>query len=242
MFSRIVSSQNNAAAGTVLSNLPHTAVNATVPPPAQATVATTSHCPTNPASSTIKSVARSYASVLAPTNKPFSSVTHRNGSIVTIKLDEVMYQKALSKGKNNLLGRLIFHRGAPPIKSIDLQATLTNTWKISKQWTFTPIDRSFYVLQFEDEADMIKIHSYGQTKLKIGLIKISNWVPDFVPSKQKQTNAHVWARIHELHLEYFDEEMVLYLAGGIGTALQADPFTIKKTLGHFAKVLVDVDM
>ncbi|KAM7465282.1 hypothetical protein LguiB_012844 [Lonicera macranthoides] len=89
---------------------------------------------------------------------------------------------------------------------------------------------------------MVRIRQYSQSKLKIGMIKLFNWAPDFVPSKQKQTNVHVWARIHELPLEYFVEELVLYLAGGIGIALQADPLTINKTLGHFARVFVDVNL
>lgn len=130
-----------------------------------------------------------------------------------------MYQKALFKCKNNLLAILILYRGVSPIKAAELQESLNNIGKINNTWSLTPIGRNYFVFHFEDESDYVRIKHYGQSKLKFGIIKLSNWVPDFVPNKQKQNNAHMWTRIHELPFEYFDEELVLYLAGGIGTAL-----------------------
>ncbi|KAM7477299.1 hypothetical protein LguiA_025512 [Lonicera macranthoides] len=84
---------------------------------------------------------------------------------------------------------------------------------------------------------MKRIRSSGQTKLANGIFKLSQWVPDFVPSKQKQSNAHVWVRIHELSWEYLDEAVVLYIAGAVGNPLHVDPHTKTKALGHFFPTL-----
>ncbi|KAM7515140.1 hypothetical protein LguiA_004723 [Lonicera macranthoides] len=126
-----------------------------------------------------KSMAMSYANALAPktpTTKPIKPqlpVPQKNGNLVTIKLDEQMYQKAIQKCSTNLLGRLILHRGLSPLKAIELQPILTNTRKLGTNWSFTPIGRG----------------------------------------KQKQSTAHVWARIHDLPLEYFDEDIVMSIVG-----------------------------
>ncbi|KAM7477352.1 hypothetical protein LguiA_025565 [Lonicera macranthoides] len=178
--------QNSDPNSTILTKSPFSAPNDEL----ETSTALTS-CPNNLVSCISKNLPRSYASVLIPTKQlshpvtPVTPITQRNGDLVTIKLDESMYQKALSKCKNNLLGRLILHRGVSPMKAIEFQESLNSIWKIKNHLNLTPIGRNFYVLHFEEEADLVRIRQYGQTKLKIGMIKLSNWTPDFVPSKQK---------------------------------------------------------
>ena len=195
-----------------------------------------------------KSVPMSYANALvpkiSPTNlvKPQLPVPHKNGNLVSIKLDEQVYQNALQKCVTNLLGRIIFHRGQAPLKAIEIKPILATTWKLSNNWSFTPIGKGFYVLHFEEIKDFQRIKLYGQSKISCGTIKLSQWQPDFVPSKQKYTTAHVWARIHDLPLEYFDESIVLSIASAAGTPLHVDSHTLKWSLGHFARVEIEVDL
>lgn len=55
-------------------------------------------------------------------------------------------------------------------------------------------------------------------------------------------NVHVWARLYELPMEYWDPAFLLDIAGGIGEPLKIYGKTLRKELGTFARVLVDVDL
>jgi len=58
---------------------------------------------------------------------------------------------------------------------------------------------------------------------------------------QRLTHTQVWIRLLNLPLEYWLERTLLEIAGAIGTPLIIDAATQKRTFGHYARVLVDID-
>ncbi|KAK3218754.1 hypothetical protein Dsin_012724 [Dipteronia sinensis] len=87
---------------------------------------------------------------------------------------------------------------------------------------------------------MHKFHG-GLVHLKPGIICIQPWVPDFNPSLQKSTNAHVWVRFFDLSCEYWHLKIISDLAREIGVPLWLDKATRDGDFGHYARVLVDMD-
>ncbi|KAK3198364.1 hypothetical protein Dsin_021779 [Dipteronia sinensis] len=73
----------------------------------------------------------------------------------------------------------------------------------------------------------------------IGCVVLSS---DFNPSLQKSTNAHVWVRFFDLSWEYWHPKLISDLATGIEVPLRLDKATSDWNFGHFARVLVDVDV
>lgn len=58
----------------------------------------------------------------------------------------------------------------------------------------------------------------------------------------RQTNTQCWIRILGLPQEYWRPKILYSIARGIGVPLSLDDATKNKSLGHFARVLVDVDI
>ena len=78
--------------------------------------------------------------------------------------------------------------------------------------------------------------------MKPGLIRLQQWSPDFNPHNQRPTNAQVWIRIHDLSWEYWHPKILTNLASAIGHPLKIDNATLNGDYGHYARVLVDVDL
>lgn len=68
--------------------------------------------------------------------------------------------------------------------------------------------------------------SIGALNLKLGGFTIYRWVLDFNPSIQKQPNAQVWARFHDLSMEYRGPTNLFGIVRGAGMLLKVDPFTM----------------
>ena len=190
----------------------------------------------------------SYASFLRPkATPPPIPITqlptpYKKGHLMAVKLNEEVYQRSLLQCKNNLHGRLILHRGKSPVKAADLHLSLSTVWNPKNQWSLTPIGKGYYTLRFSNEEDKQKVWTSGQAIIKEGTFNLLQWTPDFKPSKQKHTRAHVWARLHEVPDEYMHFHLLLSMANIIGYPVTIDPHTLKKEFGHYCRVEVDVDL
>lgn len=58
----------------------------------------------------------------------------------------------------------------------------------------------------------------------------------------RQTNTQCWIQIKGLPQEYWRPKILFAIARGVGVPLSLDDATINKTLGQFARVLVDIDL
>jgi len=62
------------------------------------------------------------------------------------------------------------------------------------------------------------------------------------PYTQKQSHVQVWIRLLDLPQEYWLPETSMEIACGVGTPLLIDEATKKRAFGHYARILVDVDL
>jgi len=97
---------------------------------------------------------------------------------------------------------LVFARGDKLFSSNDLREKLLRLWKPIDKWKMVPLGRVFFEFRFSCADDLRSVWSNGAWNLKPGLLKLPRWSPDFKASSQKQTHSQVWARFHNLHLEY----------------------------------------
>lgn len=58
----------------------------------------------------------------------------------------------------------------------------------------------------------------------------------------KQTNAQRWIRIHRPPQKYWRPKILFTIARGVGIPLSLDDATKNRSLGHYARELVDVDL
>jgi len=69
-----------------------------------------------------------------------------------------------------------------------------------------------------------------------------SWTPYFNPLTLQQTTAQTWVRIHGLAREYWQPITLFEIAGALRNPLTLDEMTKKRTFGHFARVLIEVDL
>lgn len=89
---------------------------------------------------------------------------------------------------------------------------------------------------------MKKVWALGAVQLKPGLLRFFCWSKDFDPHNQTQSHAQLWVRLLNLPQEHWRKITLFEIASGIGTPLTIDEATQSRLFGHYARILVDVDM
>lgn len=105
-----------------------------------------------------------------------------------------------------------------------------------------PLGRGFFEFRFSCVDDFRSVWSNGTWNLKPGLLRLSRWSPDFNSFNQKQTHSQVWLHFHYLPLEYWQPRTLFEIAGAIGTPILIDENTRNHSFGHYARVLVDINL
>lgn len=124
----------------------------------------------------------------------------------------------------------------------DLGSKLSKLWNPFGNWKMVPLGKGFFEFSFVSPEDLRCVWTIGSWNLNPGLMRLFAWTPDFNPLSLKQNNSQCWIRIFELPQEYWRPKILFSIAGGLGTPISLDEATRKKDLGHFACVLVDVDL
>ena len=99
-----------------------------------------------------------------------------------------------------------------------------------------PIGKGLFEFEFSTIEEMRSVWSTGSWNLKFGILRLSQWVPDFCPDAQKQSNVQVWIRLSDLPREYWREKTLIEMP------ISLDEPTRHKVFGHYARLLVDVDL
>ena len=104
------------------------------------------------------------------------------------------------------------------------------------------LGRGFYEFFFASQEDMRSVWAAGTVNLNPGLLRFFEWTKDFNMHTQRQTHTQVWIRLWELPQEYWMERTLYEIAGAVGTPLLIDNVTRNKLYGHYARILVDLDL
>ena len=143
------------------------------------------------------------------------------GDSTSIKISENEYTKGVEECKSILFGRLILKKGEKAPTAKQLHETLVPLWKI-KNWKISPMGKGFFEFEFSTIEEMRSIWSTGSCNLKFGILRLSQWVPDFCPGAQKQSNAQVWIRFSDLPREYWREKTLIEIACVVGMPITLD--------------------
>ena len=104
------------------------------------------------------------------------------------------------------------------------------------------LGRGFYEFFFANKMDMRTVWAAGTMNLKSGVLRLFEWSKDFNMHTQRNTNTQVWIQLLELPQEYWVERTLREIASVVGTPLLIDNATTKRLFGHYARILVDMDL
>ena len=168
------------------------------------------------------------------------------GDHFTIEIPDDEYEAGLAACKHNLHGRIILPKGSSPINVDDLRVKLTGIWKSIGRWGMTSIGKGFFELSFSSIEDLRRVRHVGTWNIKPCILKLFTWTKDFNPKNQNQTSVQVWMRIYGLSQEYWRKNILFAIASSVGTPICTDNISCKplmeRSFGHFARVLVDLDL
>jgi len=168
------------------------------------------------------------------------------GDKFSISIPDEEYDLGMEACKNNLHARIIWPKGSSPLTVVALKEKLKPVWKNLAPWGVTSIGKGFYEFVFSSVEDARRVRSVGSWMLNPGLLKLFPWTKDFSPNLQTNTSAQVWLKIHGLAQEYWRKRIIFAIASSVGTPICVDSVTskpaIERTFGHFARVLIDIDL
>ncbi|KAK2417404.1 hypothetical protein QL285_039707 [Trifolium repens] len=196
----------------------------------------------------------------AKTNKTFAQVLSNvcdiptsqlpqpcvKGDGLAISIPEEEYLAGRDACKHNLHGRVVWSKGTTPLTVVALKNKLLPIWKDLARWGITLLGKGYYEFCFSSLEDVKRVRSVASWNLQSGFLKLFAWSPDFNPNLQKNTTAQVWVRMYGLAQEYWRPKILFAIASSIGTPICTDAIAAKpmfdRTFGHFARVLVDIDL
>ena len=164
------------------------------------------------------------------------------GETLSISITPTAYSWGLDFCKINLRGRLVLNKGDKPHATKDITAKLQKLWKVKGPWHMLSLGRGFYEFFFASQEYMRTVWAAGTVNFKPELLRFFEWTKDFNLHTQRQTHAQVWIRLWELPQEYWMERTLYEIAGAIGTLLLIDNVTRNRLYGHYARILVDLDL
>lgn len=148
------------------------------------------------------------------------SIPSLKGNEIVITLSEEIYQKSIQECRSNLLGRIFYPKNLSSIS----------------------IGKGYFDMHFATVDEMHRFQSRSSWNLKCRVFRVMPWQPDFNPKAPKTTHAQVWVKIAHISQEYWLPRLIMEIAKGVGTPLQFDKATVLRHYGHFARLLIEVDL
>lgn len=161
--------------------------------------------------------------------------------MASVQISEEPYQRGLERCKSCLVGKLLFPPNGIIPKAHELSKRLRGCWPSLSGWSVAPLGKGFFMLQFQTLTDMQNVWSMGSINLNPGTLRLIKWSPSFSPATYKNTFAQVWVRFWDLGYAYWDHQTLFEIARGVGMPVKLDPKTANRSIGLYARVLVDVD-
>ncbi|PON86016.1 Zinc knuckle CX2CX4HX4C [Trema orientale] len=162
------------------------------------------------------------------------------GNYVCVKVNEQALKTHLDLCQFSLIGHIFLSKGDSPWKLADLKFKLQSIWKLSSAWRLISLGKDFFHILLSSEEEKNRVWTMGSMNLKPGILQ--PWYPNFNPNNQSSTNSQIWVRFHELPWVSWDHQILSDLARGVGVPTRFDEMTLKGEFGHFAQILIDIDL
>ncbi|GKV19127.1 hypothetical protein SLEP1_g29421 [Rubroshorea leprosula] len=117
-------------------------------------------------------------------------------------------------------------------------------WNPTGHWDFIDLGLDFFLVRFQDEADLHKVIFGGPWFVGPYFLTMRRWEPNFVPSEALQsfTTTAVWAQLPNLSADYYDPSTLQKIGNKVGNLLRVDAHTEHHTRGQYARICVQVDL
>ncbi|XP_042505521.1 uncharacterized protein LOC122082097 [Macadamia integrifolia] len=159
------------------------------------------------------------------------------GEIRRIIIPQQDYESKRQSFRYSLIRRVNF-------KAISLDALrkeAADKWNLNQRVTIHPLGKGFVIFQFQCEGDKAAVRRRSPMKIGSQLIRFQHWKSDFNIHVKQTWSKLIWIRFPDLPLEYWHENVLLSIAKAVGRPVALDHHTKQGLMGHYARVLVEMD-
>ncbi|KAL8480382.1 hypothetical protein ACS0TY_027068 [Phlomoides rotata] len=174
----------------------------------------------------------------APPPVPASMQPVKHGDFFMIDVDDKCYQQGLGEFKGSLIGRIMMSTGDKLCPMIELMQKVWEIWHLQGDLKLIPLARGYFTIQFSLLAERDRVYGRHHWTLNPGAIRLQPWMPEFNPNKVRTSLVQVWVHILDLPIEYWHPTIL----EAMGTLIKIDVRTSNKLLGHYARLLIEIDM
>ncbi|KAF9603949.1 hypothetical protein IFM89_039288 [Coptis chinensis] len=160
------------------------------------------------------------------------------GSTPSIRLPQKAVERGLFYCKCCLIGRLEFQK----IKLEEVKRIAQEKWQPQGDWKIIPLGKGFFMICLTCEEDLRKIWGGGPWKFGDQILRLSKWTPDFDPAVHQTSTSAVWVKFPKLGQQYWDYEILMSIARGLGNLVGVDKHTLNRDFSFFVLVLVEIDL
>ncbi|XP_026443829.1 uncharacterized protein LOC113343975 [Papaver somniferum] len=152
----------------------------------------------------------------------------------SIVIPDDMYLEGCDLWKHSLIGRLDFKT----LKFEDAKKNLINQWQFTEDRVqFIPMNRGFFIIKLSSVEDKSRVHAKDAWIVEQQALTLIEWFRGFDVEKHKTSHATVWVKFLGFPIEFWVEKTLISLGKTLGTPVVVD----RRTLNHFASVLIDID-
>ncbi|WCJ43865.1 hypothetical protein M5689_024574 [Euphorbia peplus] len=188
---------------------------------------------------------KSYATAVTQPSQipPISDVViYDDGEFKSVKINRTAFEKRIQLCHHSLIGHLNLNKGDTPWKLDELRSALLKEWGISIPWRLISLGKGFYHLLLPSNDIKQLVRSRGVLGLTPGVFRVQPWSPDFDPFSQKTSSTQIWVRLYNLPWVYWDPIILSDISRCLGGLIKIDRATLEGDYGHFARILLDIDM
>ncbi|XP_057451726.1 uncharacterized protein LOC130743491 [Lotus japonicus] len=153
-------------------------------------------------------------------------------------VEEAEYEKICQPWQ----GCLVVKRLGRHIGYTALCEKLRSLWKPVGGLEVTDIHHGYFQVKFDVEADRETAMTGAPWLVYDHYLSVKPWTKDFVAADEKINTTMVWIRIPGLGMQFYDEDILMTLATGVGTPIKLDMTTADRRLGKFARICVEIDL
>lgn len=115
-------------------------------------------------------------------------------------------------------------------------------WKVPEVFPLFDLSLGFYIAKFTQAESVSKVLKNGPWFINGHYLSIKIWEPIFVPKSEKVTHSVVWARLPNMHAEFYDAILLTKIGNSIEKLLKVDACTNSTLQGHYARLCVQILM
>ncbi|XP_057809021.1 uncharacterized protein LOC131023495 [Salvia miltiorrhiza] len=151
-------------------------------------------------------------------------------------------QRQIKSFQHAIHGRVFLRKGDSPRFAADLFTELSILWKTSSPWQVIPLGKGYFTLKFLSPEDYALAFAKSAWRLRVGILFLQAWTPNFNPNKIVSSTAQVWVRIFNLPHKFWHPEVLSGIARHVGTPILVDGMSARASVGYFARVLVEMNV